>query len=61
MDPLLPVLIFLSIGLGAILLILYFAVPYENHVPDQIGKQYPAMSKAHKNFEGRYIVGPEIF
>ena len=55
MDPLLPVLSFLSIALGLILLILYFAAPCE--------KPVPTMSKFLWDFEGRYryIVGPEIF
>lgn len=53
MDPLLPVMSFLSLGLTAVLLVLYFAVP----------KESPAMviANADRNYESRYLVGPEIF
>ena len=53
MDPPLPVMSFLSLGLTAVLLVLYFAVP----------KESPAMviANADRNYESRYLVGPEIF
>ena len=53
MDPLLPVMSFLSLGLTAVLLVLYFAVPKES--PKLV------ISKTDRNYESRFIVGPEIF
>ena len=53
MDPLLPVMSFLPLGLAGILALLYFAMPKES---DAL-----AFSMSHRHLQSRYIVGPEIF
>ena len=53
MDPLLPVMSFLSLALVSILLVLYFAVQRESPTLD--------FWNTNKNFDSRYVVGPEIF
>jgi len=53
MDPLLPVMSFLSLGLAGILALLYFAMPNES---DAL-----AFSMSDRHLQSRYIVGPEIF
>ena len=53
MDPLLPVMSFLSLGLAGILALLYFAMPKES---DAL-----ALSMSDRHLQSRYIVGPEIF
>ena len=53
MDPLLPAMSLISLGLAALLVTVYFLVPADP------GALITRVSDRH--LQGRYLVGPEIF
>ncbi len=53
MDPILPVLSLLSLGLAASLLVVYLLVPSE---PAALNTRI-----SYQHLQGRFLVGPEIF